>query len=91
MRAGALSDDHRRQLGDDDDGGARDDEVEQHLAHGLVEARRDEHFADAKDRGADDKEPRFAVRERRWKTNVSQSSRNGSPGERVVAQRASVA
>ena len=66
------------EFGDDDDRGARRDEVDQHLAHGLIEARGDEDFADAEDRRARDEEPRLAVRERGGRTNVSHSSRNGA-------------
>ncbi len=46
----ALTHDHRRQLGDDDDRNARDDERDEHVAHGEVEARRDDQLEDAKHR-----------------------------------------
>jgi hypothetical protein len=61
VRAGALSDDHRRQLGDDDDRDTGGAEIDQNLSDGLVEARGDQHLADAEQRDREEKEPR-AVR-----------------------------
>ena len=58
VRAGALSDDYRRQLGNDDDRDPGGSEIDQDLPNGLVETRGDQHLADAEQRDREEKEPR---------------------------------
>lgn len=57
VTSGALSDDNGRELGNDDDRHPRRGKVDQDLAYGLVETRRNEHLAHASERNSKQKEP----------------------------------
>ena len=85
VRSRALTDRDGSEFGDHDDRGAGCDEIEQHFADRLIEACRDQHFADAKDSSAHDKDARLAVRDvqRQHKGEPQQHERR--PRERVVA------